>query len=115
MAARLGRPPPHPRLGSVVELGGGHLHGSFNLIGEGCALARERIAVEQAPPPLLYIQPTGTFGNVHVLDAWVICQPAGAGFQAAMTAQIVSDDENVARRIVGFDVGKPRDVVRRVA
>src|SRR5207302_9259904 len=53
VAARLGRPPPHPRHGSVVESGGGHLHGSFNLIGEGCALARERIAAEQAPPPLL--------------------------------------------------------------
>lgn len=36
-----------------LRLGGGHLHGSFNLIGIGKALARERIAAEQAPPPLL--------------------------------------------------------------
>ena len=32
-----------------------------------------------------------------------------------MAGEVVGDDEDVARRIGGFDVGKQRDVVRRVA
>ena len=39
----------------------------------------------------------------------------GAGLGTAVTGEVVSDDENVAHGIVGFDVGKQRDVVRRVA
>jgi hypothetical protein len=39
VAARLGWPSPDPRLDSVVELEGGHLHGSLDLTGIGKALA----------------------------------------------------------------------------
>ena len=39
----------------------------------------------------------------------------GAGLGTAVTGEVVSDDEDVARGIVGFDVRKQRDVVRRVA
>ncbi|HEY7416707.1 MAG TPA: hypothetical protein VH593_16095 [Ktedonobacteraceae bacterium] len=37
-APRFGRSFPHPGLGSVVELGGGHLHGPLDLIGVSKAL-----------------------------------------------------------------------------
>ena len=53
MAARFGRSSPDPWLGSVVELDGGHLHRSLNLIGIGKTLARERIAAEEPPPAFL--------------------------------------------------------------
>ncbi len=39
----------------------------------------------------------------------------GLGLSAAMAAEIIRDKEDVARRIVGFDVGKQSDVVGRVA
>jgi len=39
----------------------------------------------------------------------------GLGLSTAMATEIIRDKENVARRIVGFDVGKQSDVVGRVA
>ncbi len=44
----------------------------------------------------------------------MLSQP-GAGLGTVMAGEIVGDNEDVARRIVGFDVRKPRDIVRRVA
>jgi len=114
MAARSGRPSPDPRLGSVVELRGGDLHGSLDLIGIGKALTSERIAAEEAPPTLLQIEPAGAFGNEDVLEARMVREP-GAGFQAVMAAQIVRDEENVAGRIVGFDVLEELNVVLGIA
>ena len=48
------------------------------------------------------------------MEPRMLSQP-GAGLGTIVAGEVVGDDENVARRIVGFDVGKPRDVVRRVA
>lgn len=53
VAARSGRPSPDPELSSVVELLRRHLHRTLDLTGIGKALARERIAAEEAPPSLL--------------------------------------------------------------
>ncbi len=39
----------------------------------------------------------------------------GAGLGTVVAGKVVSDDEEVARRIVGFDVGQQSNVVRRVA
>jgi hypothetical protein len=110
VAARSGRPSPNPGFGSVVELRRGNLPCSFNLGSIGKALASERIAAEKAPPTFLQIEPTGSFGDEDVLDAWMVCQP-GARFQAIMTAEIVRDDENVPLRIVGFDVLEELNVI----
>lgn len=114
VSARSGRPSPDPGFSSVVELRRGDLHGSFNLISIGKTLTSERIAAEEAPPALLQVQPTGSLGNEHVLEAWVVCQP-GACFQAVMAAQIVRDDENIPRGIVGFDGLEQLDVVLGIA
>src|SRR5258708_39809832 len=94
-APAYGRPSPDPRFGSPVELRCRHLHRLFNLIGIGEALPGQRIAAEEAPPALLQIEPASPFGNEHVLDAWMVCQP-GAGLQTVVTAQIVRDDEDVS-------------------
>lgn len=114
VASRSGRSSPDPRLGSSVELRCRHLHRSFNLIGIGEALAGEGIAAEEAPPALLQIEPARSFGNKDVLEAWMVCEP-GAGLQAIMTAEIVCDDEDVAGRIVGFDVLEQLNVVLGIA
>ena len=114
VAARSGRPSPDPGFGSVVELRGGDLHRSLNLIGIRKALASERIATEQAPPTLLEVEPAGAFGNKDVLEARMVCEPS-ARFQAVMTAQIVCDDEDVPRRIVGFDLLQQLNVIFGVA
>ncbi len=39
----------------------------------------------------------------------------GAGLGTVVAGEVVGDDEEVARRIVGFDVPKQSNVVRRVA
>ena len=44
----------------------------------------------------------------------MLCQP-GAGLSAVVAGEIVSDDEDVAGRIVNFDVCEQGNVVRRVA
>src|SRR5258708_14613653 len=114
MAPRFGRPAPDPRLGSPIELGGGDAHSLLDLLGIGKALASKRVAAEEAPPALLQIQPAGAFGNEDLLEARMVCQP-GAGFQAVMAAQIVRDNENVAGRIVRFDLLEQLDVMLGVA
>ncbi len=38
------------------------------------------------------------------MDAWMLLQP-GAGLEAVMTPEMISDDEDVACGIVGFDGG----------
>jgi hypothetical protein len=39
----------------------------------------------------------------------MLCQP-GTSLGTVMTAEIISDDEDVSRRIVGFDVGEQGNV-----
>lgn len=48
------------------------------------------------------------------MQARMLRQPS-PGLGTVVAAQIIRDDEDVARRIVRFDVLKESDVVRRVA
>jgi hypothetical protein len=57
VAMILGRSAPDPGIGSPVELSRGDAGGLLNLIGEGLALASQRIATEKAPPALLQVEP----------------------------------------------------------
>jgi hypothetical protein len=114
VAMILGRPSPYPRFGSSVELSGRDARGLLNLIRVGKALTGESIAAEEPPPALLQVQPAGSFRNEDVVEARMLSQP-GAGLGAIMAGEVVGDHEDVACRIVGFDVGKQGDVVRRVA
>ena len=99
----LGRPSPDPGLGAPVELGGGHASRLLDLLGIGEALPCERITSKETPPALLQVQPAGPGGNKDVLDARMPFQP-GTRLQAIMTAQVVGDNEDIARRIVRLDV-----------
>ncbi len=74
----------------------------------------ERIAAEEAPPPLLEIEPAGAGGNEDVMDARILFQP-GTRLQAVVTGEIIADDEDLPRGIVGFNVGKQGDVPLGVA
>ncbi len=98
----------------MIELHRRHLHGPLDLIGIGEALPGEGIASKEAPPAFLQIQPTRSFGNEDVLEAWMVCQP-GAGLQAIMAAQIVRDDENVPGWIVSFDLFEQFNIVLGIA
>jgi hypothetical protein len=73
-----------------------------------------RITTEETPPPLLQIEPARSFGNEEVLNAWMLCEP-GTGFSTAVTAEIISDDENVTGGIISFDVSKQSNVAFGVA
>jgi hypothetical protein len=114
VAARFGRASPDPRLGPVVELLGRHLHCSFNLRCVRKALTCKRITTEEAPPPLLEIEPTCSFGDEHMLEARMFREP-GTGLQTVMAAQIVGDDENIASRVVGLNVLEQFNIVLGIA
>lgn len=114
VAMVLGRTAPDPGVGSPVELSGGDASGLLNLIRVGKALPSKSISSEEAPPPFLQVQPTGSPGNKDVLEPRMLGKP-GAGLGTAMAAEIIGDNEDVTCRIVGFDVLKQSDVVRRVA
>ncbi len=110
----LGRPSPHPGFGTPVELPGSDAGGLLDLAGIGEALSGEGIATEEAPPALLQVEPTGTGGNKHVIQAGMPFQP-GARLQATVAREIVADDKDVTGRIVGFAVSEQRDVALGVA
>ncbi len=114
LATRLGRTSPDPGLGPQVELSSRDAGGLCDLLGISKALTSQRIAAEETPPTLLQIEPTGPSGNEDVMDARVPFQP-GAGFEAVVTAEVISDDVEVAGRIVGFNVGEQSDVAFGVA
>jgi len=114
VAMILGRTSPDPWVGSLVELSGRHASGLLNLIGIGKALPRKGITTEEAPPALLQIEPAGSFGNEDVVNAGVLGQPS-AGFSAVMAAEIISNDEDISGRIVGFNVGQRGNVALGVA
>jgi hypothetical protein len=94
----------------VVELGGRHLHGPLDLMSIGKTLASEGIASEEAPPTFLHVEPTGALGNEHMLEARVLREP-GAGLQAVVAAQVVCDKEDLAYRIVCFNIFEQLDII----
>ncbi len=114
MAAGLGRTTPDPGLGANIELSGGDAGGLFDLVRIGKTLAGQGIATEEPPPALLEIEPAGPCWNEDLMEPRMLCQP-GAGLSTVMAAEIISDNEDVARRIVSFDILKESDVVCRVA
>jgi hypothetical protein len=76
MASCFERPSPDPWLGSAVELGCSHSRGLFNLLSIRKTLACKGIATEEPPPALLQVEPARPFGDEHLLDAWMFCQPS---------------------------------------
>ena len=109
MPRRFWRTPPDPGLGSQVELSSGDARGLLDLLGIGKALPGQSIAAEEPPPALLQVEPAGPGGNEDLVEARMLFQP-GAGLEAVMTAEVISDNEDVARGIVGFDVGEQGDI-----
>ena len=114
VAMILGRTSPEPWVGSSVELSCRNAGGLLKLIGIGKALPRKGITTEEAPPALLQVEPAGSFGNEEVVNAGVLGQPS-AGLSAVMEASIISNDEDVPGRIVGFNVGQRGNIALGVA
>ena len=114
VAVILGRPTPNPRIGASVELSGSDARGLLNLISVGKTLPGQGITAEEPPPSFLQIQPTGSCGNEDVMEPGMLGHP-GARLGTIVAGKVVSDDEDLARRIFGFDVRQEGDVVGRVA
>ena len=114
MAGVLGWTSPHPGLGSPVKLNRGNSCGLLDLLGIGKTLPGQGIAAKQPPPALLQIEPARSRRNEDVMDAWIPFQP-GARFHTVVTAEIVTDDEQVSGRVIDFDVGQERDVAFGIA
>lgn len=114
VAVILGRSTPDPGVGAVVKLSGHDARGLLDLISVGKTLSSQRIATEEAPLAFLEVQPARSFGNEHVVETRMLSHP-GLSLSAVVAGKVVRDDEDVARGIVGFDVGKQSDVVGRVA
>ena len=105
VAVILSRPTPDPGLGSSVELRGGDAGGLLDLLGISEALPSKCVATEEAPPALLQVQPAGSGRNEDMMQARMPFQP-GARLQTIVTAEIVTDDEDVSGGVVGFDVAQ---------
>jgi len=114
MTSCLGRSSPDPGLGPPIELHGRYAGGALDLVSIGKALSGERIAPKQTPPALLQVEPACSSRNEDLMEARMLDQPS-AGLGTVMTGEVVSDDEDVTCRIVGFDSSQQANVVRRVA
>ncbi len=114
MARRLRQASPHPGLGPQVELRGRHTSSLFDLFGIGKTLPGEGITTEESPPALLQIEPARPRGDKDLMDAWMPFQP-GARLEAVMAAEVISDNEDLARQVVGFNVGQQGDVALGIA
>ena len=110
----LWRAPPDPWFGPQVELSSRDAGGLLDFLGIGKALPSQRIAAEEAPPALLQIEPTCSGRNEDLLDARMLFQP-GACLQAVVTTEIIGDDEDIAGRIISFDVGQQSNVALGIA
>ena len=95
-------------------MNGRHTGRLLELFGIGKALASQRITSEEPPPALLEVEPAGAGGNEDVMDALVLFQP-GPRLEAEMTTQVISDDEEVASRIIGFDVSEQGNIALGIA
>jgi hypothetical protein len=114
MPKRLGRPSPDPGLGPGIELCGGDAPGLVDFTRVGKILPGQRIAPKEPPPALLQIEPTGSFGNEDLVNAWMLGEP-GVGFCAQVTGQVIRNHEQLSRWIIRLDISKQGDVVLRVA
>lgn len=110
----MARPTPNPRIGASVELSGGDARGLLNLIRVGKTLPSQRIVAEESPPAFLQVQPTSSFRDEDVVETGMLGQPR-AGLGTVVAREIVGDDEEIAGRIIGFNVSRESDIVGGVA
>jgi hypothetical protein len=97
-------------MSTAVELFGGDASCLVDLPGVGNALPGKRRVAEEPPPALLQVEPTGSGGDEHVVQAWMRLHP-GPRLQAVMTRQVVGDQLQVPLGIGGFDGSQERDVL----
>jgi hypothetical protein len=114
MTMILGKASPDPGSGSSVELGRRNTCRLFDFIGSSETLSSESITAEKSPPAFLQVQLARSGGNKNVMQARMLGHP-GTCLSTIVTAEIISDNEDVTAGIVGFDVLKERDVVCGVA
>ncbi len=105
MTRRPSRTSPNPRLGASIELCGSDTGGLLNLLGVSKTLPGERITAEEAPPALLQIEPTSSGGDEDLKEAWMPGEPS-ARLEAVMAAEVIGDNEDVARGVLGLNVGQ---------
>src|SRR5215831_2535346 len=98
----------------MIELSRGHTRGLLNLISVSKTLSSQGITAEEPPPAFLQIEPARSCRNEDLMESWMLGEP-GPRLSTVVAGEIVSDDVNVPVGIVGFDVLKQSDVVRRVA
>src|SRR5690242_6376563 len=75
MSRRLGWAVPDPGMGSRIQLGRGQDRNLRDLLPVGETLAGQRLPAEQAPPPLLQIQPAGADRQEDLLDPGMLGEP----------------------------------------
>jgi hypothetical protein len=66
---------PNPGLGPSVELLGSDTSRAFNLQMVGKGLAGQGFAPEESPPTFLQVEPTGTFGDRHLMHTRRVVEP----------------------------------------
>jgi hypothetical protein len=109
VATHLGRSTPDPQLGLMIELSRRDASGLLNLIGGGLALSSQGIMAEETPPASCRLSQHAKVGNEDLMEPGMHSQP-GAGLGTVMAGEVVGDDEDVARRIVSFNVSEQGNV-----
>jgi hypothetical protein len=86
----------------------------LDFLGGGETLSSEGIAAEEPPPAFLQIQPASSRGNEDMVQAWMLSEPSSR-LSAVMAAEIVGDEEDISRGIIGLDVLKQCNIMGGVA
>ena len=92
------RSAPDPGCGATVELLGRQTRRLVDLVGIGEGVSGERFPTEDPPPPLLQVQPAGTFRDQYLLHPRMRRQPI-LDRRTRMTGQIVGNQLEVPARV----------------
>ena len=89
---------PNPGFCSAVKLLRSNVRGAFNF-GVVCkGLSSECLSAEEPPPTFLQVQPTGTFGNEHLMEPSMVSQPK-SNWRAEVTGEVIGNEVQIAIRI----------------
>ncbi len=114
MSRRLGRPSPDPGLSASIELRRGDPPGLIDFTWVGKILASQRITPKEPPPALLQVEPTGSFGDEDLVDAWMLDEP-GIGLRTQVARQVVRDHKDVSFGVISLDVSQESNIAFGIA
>ncbi len=103
-----------PRTEIYVKIGYRENEQKPALLVIGLVLCSLNAVTKESPPAFLHIEPARSFRNEDLVNTWMLGQP-GIRLYTQMAGQIIGNHKDVSCRVVGFDVGKERNIALGVA